>query len=244
MVMEPAKHVDAVRRESVALVDAARAAGSDAVVPSCPEWTIDDLLAHVGRIQRWVNGIIATRPDPPTDHWRQHEPHAAGDRFDWFAEGADSLVTSLGGASPEEEVWTWSPDHTVRFWARRMAHEVAMHRWDAQRAAGDAEPVERELAVDGIQEMFDLVPVRLAAEAPRGSGETIHLHCTDGDGEWMVRFSENGLVVTNEHGKGDVAAKGTASDLLLLVWGRIPATAVEVFGDAALLDRWQEQTKF
>ena len=57
-------------------------------------------------------------------------------------------------------MWTWTPDHTVGFWSRRMAHEVAVHRWDAQGAAGDPSPIERELAVDGIQEVFDLMPVR------------------------------------------------------------------------------------
>ena len=78
----------------------------------------------------------------------------------------------------------------------------------------------------------------------RGAGETIHLHCTDGDGEWLVRLGADGVAVTNEHAKGDVAARGTASDLMLLVWGRIPPERVDVFGDAALLTRWQELTKF
>jgi uncharacterized protein (TIGR03083 family) len=242
--MEYERYVDAVRTESAALASAAEAAGVDADVPSCPDWRIADLLAHIGLIQHWVRGIVQSRPASPSDHWRGHEPPRAEGRVDWFAEGAASLADALAAARPGEEVWTWTPDRNVAFWARRMAHEVSVHRWDAQTAGGTPEAIERERAVDGIQEAFDLVPVRLAAHPPRGSGETIHLHCTDGDGEWLLRLERDAFVVTNEHAKGDVAARGTASDLLLLVWGRLPPGRVEVFGDVTLLARWQEQLRF
>ena len=89
-----------------------------------------------------------------------------------------------------------------------MAHEVAVHRWDAQTAVGAPQPIDRELAVDGIQEAFDIMPARLAANPPSGAGETIHLHCTDGEGEWLLRLTPDGVVVTREHAKGDVAAAG------------------------------------
>ena len=88
------------------------------------------------------------------------------------------------------------------------------------------------------------MPTRLAGNPVTGEGETIHLHCTDGEGEWLVRLAPDGATVTREHAKGDVAARGTASDLLLLVWGRITPDAVDVFGDAALLARWQDRTRF
>ena len=74
----------------------------------------------------------------------------------------------------------------------------------------------------------------------KGNDETIHFHCTDGEGEWLARLSPEGVVVTREHAKGDVAARGTASNLLLFVYGRVPADDLEVFGDAALLARWRE----
>jgi hypothetical protein len=80
-------------------------------------------------------------------------------------------------------------------------------------------------------------------DGPR-AGETIHLHCTDVDGEWLVRLAPDGLEVTREHAKGDVAAKGGASDLLCWLLGRGPIDDIEVFGDAALLDRWREAAKF
>jgi predicted lipid carrier protein YhbT len=115
-----------------------------------------------------------------------------------------------------------------------------MHRFDAQLAAGTTEPIERTLAVDGIDELFELIPYWPLADRVRGAGETLHFHTTDGDGEWLVELGPDGLTVTREHAKGDVAARGTASNLLLFLYGRIPSDELEVFGDAALLARWRE----
>jgi uncharacterized protein (TIGR03083 family) len=233
------EYVDAIRREGAAFVDAARAAGVERPLPSCPDWTIGDLCAHVGRLHRWAAQIVATRPADPTDHWKHLEFPSGPALVDYVAAGYGPLADVLGGAAAGEPCWSWTDQHTVGFWARRQANELAVHRWDAQRAAGTQEPVDRELAVDGIQELFDILPFRPGGP-PTGNGETIHLHCTDGDGEWLVRLSADGVTVVNEHAKGDVAARGGASDLLLMMWGRIPVDQVEVFGDASLLERWSD----
>jgi uncharacterized protein (TIGR03083 family) len=250
-MIEHQTFVDAIRRDGTRVVEAARAAGVDADVPSCPDWRVADLLAHVGLIHRWVAGIVRTRPADPVDHWRQHEPPAdAGARIDWFEAGCAELATALSSAAPTDQAWTWTPDRTVGFWARRMAHELAVHRWDAQTAiTSDAagappDPVARELAVDGVQEVFDILPVRTAADPIRGQGESIHLHCTDADGEWLVRLEPDRVVVTREHAKGDVAARASASELFLLLWGRIAPGTVDVFGDRELLERFQERVRF
>lgn len=73
----------------------------------------------------------------------------------------------------------------------------------------------------------------------KGSGETIHLHATDADGEWLIRFTSDGIETTREHAKGDVAARYTASDPFLFLVGRVPPVELELFGDGALLERWQ-----
>jgi predicted lipid carrier protein YhbT len=83
-----------------------------------------------------------------------------------------------------------------------------------------------------------------AGAAAAGAGETIHLHCTDREGEWLVRRDAEGLTVTREHAKGDVAARGTASDLLLVLQSRLPVSAVECFGDDTILERWQREVSF
>ncbi len=242
--MEYTQHIDAIRREGDALVQAARTAGVDAPVPACPEWKVADLLSHIGRIHHWVAEIVATRPAAPTQPWSKIDPPVGDALIDYEADGVSRMVDELTKAEPGDAVWTWTPNRTMAFWARRQAHEIAVHRWDAQGAIGAPAPIERELAVDGIQEVFDILPARPWSEPVTGNGETIHLHCTDGDGEWLLRLDPDGLKVTREHAKGDVAARGSASELLLLIWGRITPDAVDVFGDASLLARWQEVAKF
>ena len=238
--MEHTQYIAAIRREGEAFVAAARKAGYDAPVPSCPNWRVEDLCSHIGRVHHWVADIIETRPADPKAHWSATVAPAAAAVIDYEAEGYVRLADALESAGPKDAVWTWTPDRTTGFWARRQAHELAVHRWDVQGAVGSPEPIERELAVDGIQEVFDILPARPRSEPITGNGETIHLHCTDGAGEWLVKMEPEGLVVTNEHAKGDVAARGSASDLLLLIWGRIAPDAVEVFGDASLLTNWQD----
>jgi len=152
----------------------------------------------------------------------------------------DALLR-VGPASP---AWSWTDDRTAGFWARRQANETAVHRWDAQLAAGATEPIEHDLAVDGIDEFFALIPFWRRESTLHGAGESIHLHCTDGDGEWLVRLAADGVLVTREHAKGDVAMRAPASDLLLFLYGRADPSGAEVFGDASLLERWQQLVKW
>jgi uncharacterized protein (TIGR03083 family) len=241
--MEYSAFVDAIRREGAAFVEAARSAGVERHVPSCPEWTVADLCSHVGRLHRWAAEIVEARPADPTRRWASLEAPEGPALVDFVADGYELLAATLARADAHEVCWTWTDQHTVMFWARRQANELAMHRWDAQAAAGATEPIERDLAVDGIQELFDILAFRPGGP-PTGSGESIHLHCTDGPGdgggEWLIHLDADGPTVVNEHAKADAAARGSANDLLLMMWGRIPVDAVEVFGDASLLARWSD----
>jgi uncharacterized protein (TIGR03083 family) len=238
--VEYTEYCDALAREARALGTAARAAGIDAAVPSCPDWEVADLLGHVGRLYRWVAGIVSDGGVNPSDHWSDAEPPPHAERFEWFDAGAELVVDTLRGVRPESPAWTWTTDHTAGFWARRQANESAVHRWDGQLAAGATEPIEHTLAVDGIDEFFTLIPFWRGASSLPGTGESIHFHCTDGDGEWLARLGTDGVVVTREHAKGDAALRASASDLMLFLYGRRDASAGEVFGDRALLDRWQQ----
>jgi uncharacterized protein (TIGR03083 family) len=156
------------------------------------------------------------------------------DLVSWFEEGAERLVQALGDADPEEQVGTWfEPDQTAGFWQRRMAQEASVHRWDAQSVGDEGAPIEARLAADGVDEVLD---VMLPADEGQGNGESIHLHSTDGAGEWLVRLEPDGPKVTREHARGDAALRATASDLLLYLWGRPVADRVDVIGDQAAVD--------
>lgn len=145
----------------------------------------------------------------------------------------------MEAADPSTTVWTWwPPDQTVGFWFRRMAHETAVHRADAEAALGRIGPVAADLAIDGIDEALDLfLAPDLAPGSIEGPVETVHLHATDADGEWLVTIGPDGLGVARGHAKGDAAARGQASDLLLWLWGRLPSDVLEVFGDPAVVAR-------
>jgi uncharacterized protein (TIGR03083 family) len=237
--MEYAEFITAFRREAASFDEATRAAGVDEQVQSCPGWTVFDLCAHLARVHRWAGGIVEARPAGPDRRPNVFDVPDGRAVFDFVDAGARDLADALERADPDDACWSWTDDRTVRFWARRQAHELAIHRWDAQRALGRTEPIEHRQAVDSIQELFDIRGFRPGG-APPGHGETIHLHCTDGEGEWLARFEPDHAVVTHEHAKADAAARGTASDLLLLMWGRIPVEQVEVFGDASLFASWHD----
>ncbi|HEX6569535.1 MAG TPA: maleylpyruvate isomerase N-terminal domain-containing protein [Acidimicrobiales bacterium] len=215
----------------------------DLPVPTCPGWTCERLVGHMGRVHRWTAAWVTTGSA------QQVEPAPAGPAVvEWARAGRDELVAALAAADPDGHVDTWAGPQPTVFWPRRMAIEAALHRFDAQSTVGDTTPIGTDLALDGIDEMFAVVlPWRGTAEL-EGTGETIHLHATDPDlaaaagsagGEWLVTLGAEGVSVEHAHAKGDVAVRGSASDLLLLLWNRVGADRFQVFGDATLLDRWR-----
>ena len=142
---------------------------------------------------------------------------------------------------PNAPSWNFTGENlTNAFWVRRMVNEAAVHRWDAQHAAGSTEGFAPELAVDIIDELlFVLMPVLSAKKNPELAA-SFHFHCTDTEGEWLTTFTVGSPVTTREHAKGQLAVRGPASPLCLWAWNRLPASegGLEALGDTDLLEAW------
>lgn len=237
-----AELVAAVRQESEALLAAART-DLDAPVPTCGDWQLADLLAHVTGVFTWVSAILLDRaPDRPL---RMEEPTPA-EPAGAFENALEELIGVLGDADAETPAWNWSGDNlTASFWARRMAHEVAVHRFDAQRAQGVAQPIDPELATDGLDELVDLIVPRVAKRRTGGTPpDGTYLFCATDEGEWPLRVEDGALSRLELARDPDVTVRGTASALLLAAYGRVPWSSLEVDGDATLLDGWSAGFRF
>jgi uncharacterized protein (TIGR03083 family) len=240
--------VDALRREGAAL---GAVPLDDVDVPTCPEWNLPELVTHVGWVHRWQAAPLRTDdPDRLVAIDRSAEI-PLDELSDWYHDGFLDLLGALDATPPDRPCPSFAGPRPATFWARRAAHETAIHRWDAEAATGRATPLDPAQAVDIVDEMFEVVvPRRFDPAAWEHEPSSIHLHATDLGpdsglhGEWLVVLGSDGVRVTREHAKGDVAARGTISDLALLMTGRLPPARLEVFGDTVHLDRWFRAVRF
>jgi uncharacterized protein (TIGR03083 family) len=221
-------YLDHLRRSSRRLVEVS-AGHLDAAVPGCPGWDVADLAYHVGRVDDfWTAMALGGDPDAYT---RPPQP-PADEVLAWFTERADTLADTLASTDPASPAWSFWGMRDVAFVQRRIAHETAVHAWDAGDATGAREPVDAALAVDGIDEFFEIF-TPLDPGPPVDPVTTVHLHATDADGEWLLSIGGGRFEVERSHAKGDVAVRASASDLLLLLWDRLDLGGDEfaVFGD-------------
>lgn len=233
----------------------------DHAVPTCPEWTFRQLATHVGRGHIWAAHIVATRasePVSPRDVPGGKLPADPSDWASWLNDSATAVIEAVATAG-DAPVWTFAGRRPASFWTRRRAHEVAVHLADAQLATGRQVDLAPALAADGVAEWLDLLtasnddaagPVQARAHELSGNGQTLHFHATDpelaGAGEWLVTRTPSGITVERGHGKSDVAVRGQAVSLLLVLTRRLAPgdPAVEVYGDGDLLNHWLEHTPF
>lgn len=234
-------HIADLQRDGLALLDAARTAGLDAPVEACPGWNVSRLVGHTGKVLERTAILVREGLDTPPGNDRFVRFPDDDSAFDRFAAVLDDTAAALSEADPDGSCWNFTgTDLTTGFWTRRMANEVAVHRADAEIAAGGLQPIEPERAVDAIDELVTvMLPFSAALKNPGLTG-SVHLHCTDTDGEWLAAFTDGALVATREHAKGDLAVRGPASPLMLWAYNRVPVgtDGLESFGDPALLDGW------
>lgn len=225
---------------------AASPAGLSAEVPPCPGWQVRDLIQHVGRIYRWVRSHAslgtASRPAGADELQIEVPPEAA--LVEWWDGEYQQLMNLLTELDPAQPAWNWAPaPKQAGFWHRRMAHETAVHRWDAQMAVGQVEPIEARLAIDGVAEVLDSWLPAGRRRGPADRTGVVQLVATDAEHQWFVRLRGAGVALLDTDTWLDhddhhtrVLARGTASDLLLALYGRVPFEVLETAGDATLLE--------
>ena len=235
-----AELVAAVRREGEGIHSAA-SLGVDADVPTCPDWAMDGLVTHVTRVYLNAANLVSSRATEQLD--RPKVPD--GDPLEVFSHALDDLVAALQDADTDTPVWNWSDQPpTAAFWARRMAHESSVHRYDAQAAHGVVQPIDAELAGDGINELIDvIVPVVYRRDSVNGPVGTIALNSSD-DGGWCLDLQPQNVTRLDVVSDPSVTVRGTTSTLLLALCGRVPWTALDSDGDTDLLTAWSAQFNF
>ncbi|MGO9078854.1 MAG: maleylpyruvate isomerase family mycothiol-dependent enzyme [Streptosporangiaceae bacterium] len=246
--MDVSEYLGALDGEGRRLVSAAAAADLDAAVPGCPGWRLRDLLAHVGFVHRWAAGYVRDArmqmlPGPGEAEMLATAP--AGDAVrDWVAQGHAELVRVLTAAPADVRCWTFLPAPSpLAFWARRQAHETAVHRVDAQQAAGQPQtPVDPAFAADGIDELLTglLARRRPGRATPPGDG-AIGLDPADRPESWTVRYRDDRLVAVPGLQDCGVVVRGPAAGLYLALWNRQPLASLDVTGPGELLDWWHDQ---
>lgn len=241
--MESAEFMTILEREGRTLATAAERAGTDAKVPTCPEWKVSDLLLHTGAVHRWAAGFVTeglTSPRPLGD-----PPDLDGaELLTWFREGHGRLVATLRSAPPDVRCWHFLPAPSpLAFWARRQAHETTVHRFDAE-SAGEGTPgaVDAGFAVDGIDELLRGFHARARSRVRTERPRVLRVRVTDrDDAVWTVRLSEEPPVTERgDAPDADCEVAGPAGHLYLALWNRLPLP--EVSGDASIAELWRERS--
>ncbi len=237
--MDSGTYLANLRHDGPALLVAANGA-ADAKVPSCPDWTMAELVGHVAGVHRWVEQMVRDRsveagrfPKAP-EGWEQ----LAG----WYEEGLSMLLEALEQVHPDEPVWNWAVGGPgpASFWHRRMANETAVHRWDAQDAAGAPVAIDSLLALDGIDEYLGVVSSRLQRAPKVELSGTLGLDVTDSPLSCTLALEPDHFERHEGLDGADAVVRATASDLLLWILGRrrIDDDALVVAGDFAVAEAW------
>lgn len=259
---DPVNFETSLIAENAAFADLLRDADPSTPVPTCPEWTLDQLMRHVGRGDRWCAQIVAEQSgefiDPRTVP--DGKPPADLDgKLAWLHDGPRRLIDAVARVGAETPVWTFLGPRPAAWWIRRRLHETAVHRADAALALGVPFEIDPAVAADAVTEHLERVVIRAdqSGDRPLQDGQSLHLHATDVAGqreaeggsrisEWTILGRPDGIAVDHEHDKATVALRGPARDLLLAIVRRADAAelGLEIFGDRRVWETWLARTPF
>ena len=221
-------------------------------MPTCPEWRLRDLVHHLGGVHRWATIYVSTARTTPVENADDLEKFVGGwppdgRLVDWFARGHSALLGALEWATDDLACWTFLPAPSPRaFWARRQAHETAVHLADVLSVSANVPSFPAAFAEDGVEELLLGFGDRRRAGMKTPVERTLGLRATDVDARWHVRLTpgEPGdIVVTPADGDAECTVTAAVSDLYLLLWNRRSAEGLDVGGDPAVLDQWRENVR-
>ncbi|MEU9101360.1 maleylpyruvate isomerase family mycothiol-dependent enzyme [Streptomyces sp. NPDC048361] len=257
-VSEPETHCAAVLTETARFVSAVEGADLSTPVPSCPGWSLVDLIRHTGSVQRMFSGLLRSRvQERPLSRDTELDLPAHDDGYPAWLTASSQVAAQVFADTPlDQSMWVWGADPHARFWVRRMLCETLVHRVDAELALGLRPVIDPALAADGVDEFLVNLPFA-ASFAPktaqlRGTDESIRFRCTDRPGDWLIRLRPDGFGLdpgwadATDSRAADATVEGAAADLLLFLYGRLGLTAQSLTfsGDDALLQRWVANSAF
>ncbi|MEV8531679.1 maleylpyruvate isomerase family mycothiol-dependent enzyme [Streptomyces sp. NPDC051211] len=243
--MEITEYVQTLEREGGLLAGAAERAGTDAPVPTCPGWRVADLLRHTGAVHRWATAYVA-EGHPERLPFPEGPEFSGAELLTWFREGHADLVRVLSEAPADLQCWTFLPTAPtpLGFWARRQAHETAVHRLDAESALERGfGPVEPAFAEDGVDELLTGFHARGRSRVRTEEPRLLRIRAADTGAVWSVHLSaEPPRTVRDDAGTADCEVTAEAAWLYAALWNRIPLEGPAVRGDLALARLWNDNS--
>lgn len=255
--MEIATHITAIQDDGKLFAEAAEMGGLDRDVPSCPGWDVRELVRHLGMIHLWAAGHVAFPHEEPDYESEEDELAAFAANWpelgtfwpdddqlvDWYRRTNANLVDVLVSASPDVAAWTFLEAPSPRaMWARRQAHEIAVHRFDAQEAAGVESEFDPGFAADGVDEIVVAFATR-KPEFPIDEPRAMLVHASDTNDRWRITMAPDGITTVRGDGPADTTLTGRAADLYLAMWNRGDDSEIDVSGDRDLLDLWHNNVR-
>lgn len=234
-------HHQELETQASAFRSAVLRAGPSAAVATCPGWDVLRLVQHVGRM--YALASTALQQDEAAVPRVPHPPAGFDDALAWWDQQYAELAENLSDSDPAEPVWSYFRGGTPESWLRRMTHETAVHRLDAEHAGSRLGPggvhelvFDPQLAADGVDEVLDvLVPAHEEWDDHDLQGRVL-LHAADAERSWLVEFQPRQAPrVGPPTGTGleaDATVAGTADALYRYAWGRPSSAALT--GDTAL----------
>lgn len=231
-------YLDALERSTGQVGALGRTVDTALAVPSCPGWSVGDLLEHLGGVHAWSRSVIAGgNPKDP-------KPLIEGDPIQWYAAQAAEMLAAMRAADPQQMAWSFRADErTAGFWFRRQAHETEMHLLDLALAADSGTDHLPALAADAVTETFDVMLPRMNRGAPIPITAPILLSATDTGEQWLLRPSDLPATVdytfvdSADAAQAAVRAAAPASALITGLWRRTPYAEWQIDGDRAVLDQ-------